>query len=217
MEKTTQGEERKPFLGWTTDKDVLNQQREYWGAINGIDALRKENSQFREVLKGMVDCYETPSTKSTAANHWYSKAIHLLKSISHLPDKQGEIMASEPKDKTDSTEDEVAKQHLLNIWPSVASEVEEKKPISIQINKNDLKIFIDIYSDLETIAIVYQGEVCIANFKGVISEVLSKIMGFESTPVGESQEELWKAFDYDMNNSRSSYPLAKSKYKIIRR
>lgn len=39
------------------------------------------------------------------------------------------FMASEPKDKTDSTDDEVAKQHLLNIWPSVATEAEEKKRV----------------------------------------------------------------------------------------
>lgn len=43
--------EKTPPLGWTTDKDVLNQQREYWGAINGMKELREQNAKLTEALK----------------------------------------------------------------------------------------------------------------------------------------------------------------------
>lgn len=33
---------KQPFLGWTNDKDILNQQREYWGAMNGIKQIQEE-------------------------------------------------------------------------------------------------------------------------------------------------------------------------------
>lgn len=58
---TQQNEELKkkqPFLGWIHDKDVLNQQREYWGAMNGIDKLREQATVLTEENRKLKEALE---------------------------------------------------------------------------------------------------------------------------------------------------------------
>lgn len=42
---------KAPFLGWTNDKDILHQQREYWGAMNGVKKLQQRIAELEKALK----------------------------------------------------------------------------------------------------------------------------------------------------------------------
>jgi hypothetical protein len=51
--KLEQETTNKPFLGWTNDKDILNQQREYWGAMNGLKFKDAQIEELKNVIKSL--------------------------------------------------------------------------------------------------------------------------------------------------------------------
>lgn len=108
------------------------------------------------------------------------------------------FMASEPKDKTDSTDDEVAKQHLLNIWPSVASEVEEKRLDPRVGTDEDIihasQVFLKYIADTGNPMRAYYNPDL--TFIEAVKWYKKRIS--ESTPVGESQTPTMKRVIYNL-------------------
>ena len=68
-----------PFLGWTNDKDILNQQREYWGAMNGIAQLRAEVELY---LRRMAEQEATIRELSELKQSWKAR-IKELEALLH--------------------------------------------------------------------------------------------------------------------------------------
>lgn len=91
-----------PFLGWTKDKDVLNQQREYWGAMNGIKALKQQleekdkESENRDdydkkrdgAIRSMIAGLKTKlKDQETQTEFWKEKAKYAAEKLTVLESK----------------------------------------------------------------------------------------------------------------------------------
>jgi chromosome segregation ATPase len=76
---------KQPFLGWTSDKDILHQQREYWGAMNGIKELKEENEQLTKAHRETLDA----SARFVDRIKALEEALHRINSIQEDEGKKG--------------------------------------------------------------------------------------------------------------------------------
>lgn len=83
----------KPFLGWTNDKDILNQQREYWGAMNGMTELRNQLKEQEQEIERLKENLEYANLAFQTLDREYKKIEAQLSTIERLEKEKEELKA----------------------------------------------------------------------------------------------------------------------------